>query len=51
MMKLEQDTATKEDIWLETNDFGDRCEHKTDSETQRMEDTQMRTGGRAGHHH
>ena len=24
MMKLEQDTATKADIWLETSDFGDR---------------------------
>ena len=24
MMKLEQDTATKADIWLETNGFGDK---------------------------
>ena len=23
MMKLEQDTVTKADIWLETSDFGD----------------------------
>jgi len=27
-MKLEQDTATKADIWLETNDFGDRSSRR-----------------------
>ena len=55
MMKLEQDAATKADIWLETNGFGDKW-----STRQKVRDiwwktqhthTQRRTGERAGHHH